>query len=134
MTVSFNKQVFNDGPRNYVARFFGLGDGTGVQLTNYKIIDVASMSPPGSASLKIRRSDFKVLGGIVQLLWDAPAPVVFAELQLSDNFDWRYYGGQSTRGVANATGSVLLTTLGFDVGSSFDLTLACIKGVGTQFG
>lgn len=134
MTVSIQRQVLIDGPRNYVVRVSGLGDGSGVQLTNYKIIDVSAMTPQGGPSLKIRRSDFKILGGVLQLSWDAPLPVVFAEFQLSDNFDWRYFGGQSTRGIANATGSVLLTTLGFDVGSSFDLTLNATKGVGSPTG
>lgn len=134
MTVSVQTQVFIDGPRNYVVRAWGLGDGSGVQLVNYKIIDVKAMTPNSGPSFKIRRSDFKVLGGVLQLSWDAPSPVVFAEFQLSDNFEWRYFGGASTRGIAGATGSVLLSTLGFDVGSSFDLTLGCTKGVGSPTG
>lgn len=122
-------QVLLDGPRNYAIRLTSVQDGTGIQQTGIKVIDVAAMSPPGGPSFKIRRLDFRVMGGIVQLLWEAPTPAVFAELQLADSLDWHRFGGQSTRNVANATGSILLTTLGFDVGSSYDLTFECSKGV-----
>lgn len=119
-----------DGPRNYVLRVTGVQDGTGVQVTNLKVIDVSALQPPAGPSFKIRRLGFRVLGGIVQLAWDAPTPRVFAELQLADHgLDWYRFGGQSTLGVANATGSVLLSTLGFDVGSSYDLTFECSKGI-----
>ncbi len=122
-------QVLMDGPRNFVIRITGVQDGTGVQEVLVKKIDVTAMSPPAGASFKIRELDFRVLGGIVQLLWEAPTPRVFAEVQLADSLDWNRFGGQSTLGVANATGSVLLSTLGFDVGSSYDITFECIKGV-----
>ena len=131
-------QVLIDGARNFVIRLTGVQDGTGTQLNYLKVIDVDTMNPPAGPSFKIRRLQFKVLGGIVQLAWETselPAnPRTFAELQLTgDERDYRF-GGMSTRGIPNATGSVLLSTLGFDVGSSFDLTFECIKGVGTQFG
>ena len=121
--MQIRSQVLIDGARNFVIRLNAVGDGTGVQLTNVKVVDVSAMTPPAGASFKLHHLGFRVLGGVVQLSWDAPAPVIFAELQLADSLDWRQFGGQSTRGVSGATGSVLLSTLGFDVGSSFDLTL-----------
>ncbi len=131
-------QVLIDGARNFVIRLTGVQDGTGTQLTNVKVIDVATMMPPSGPSFKIRRMQFKVMGGIVQLAWETSvlpaAPKTFAELQLTGDDHYFRFGGQSTRGVPNATGSVLLSTLGFDVGSSYDLTIEAIKGVGTQFG
>ena len=136
--VSQTSQVLIDGARNYVIRLVGVQDGSGTQTLNQKVIDVTTMNPPAGPSFKIRRIQFKVLGGIIQLAWETSAlpaaPRTFAELQLAgDERDYRF-GGMSTRGIPNATGSVLLSTLGFDVGSSYDLTLECIKGVGTQFG
>lgn len=122
-------QTLVDGARNFVIRLTGLGDGTGVQQTLVKVINVATMTPPAGPSFKIKRADFRVFGGIVELLWEAPTPVVFAELTLADDIDWEGFSAQSTRGISGATGSVLLSTKGFDVGSSYDLTFGCIKGV-----
>lgn len=122
-------QVLIDGARNFCIRLTGVGDGTGVQQTLVRVINVASMTPPAGTSFKIKKLGFRVLGGIVELLWEAPTPVVFAELQLADHVDWRDFGGQSTKGGFGATGNVLLSTKGFDVGSSYDLTISCIKGV-----
>lgn len=135
--ASIQSQVLLDGARNFVIRLSAVQDGSGIQLTNVKIVDVTLMKPPAGPHLKIEHIGFRVLGGIVQLGWeslDPVNPVPFSELQLADSLDWRRFGGQSTLNVPNATGNILLSTLGFDVGSSFDLTLECIKGVGTQFG
>ena len=134
MAISTTSQVLLDGPRNFVIRITGVEDGSGLQLTNLKVIDVTAMSPPAGPSLKIMVTQFAVFGGIVQLLWDAPTPRVFAELQLADDRNHRSYGGQSTLGVPGATGSVLLSTLGFDLGSSYDIVFECIKGIGTPTG
>ena len=134
MAVSLNSQVLTDAARNFVIRLTGLGDGTGIQLTNVKVVDVEAMTPPAGPSLKVTRYDSRIFGGIVTLSWEAPLPVVFAELQLSDHVDWRYFGGQSTLNVPDATGSILLSTRDFTVGSSFDLTLSCVKGVGSPKG
>lgn len=120
-------QVLHDGARNFVIRLTGVGDGTGVQQTNVKVIDVTAMVPRANKSFKIRRTQFKVLGGIVQLSWDAPIPKAFAEYQLAGDEDTSRFGGQSARGVTDPTGSVLLSTLGFDVGSSYDLTIEGVK-------
>lgn len=122
-------QTLIDGARNFVIRLTGVGDGSGVQQTLARVINVANMTPPAGPSFKIKRADFRVFGGIVELLWEAPTPVVFAELQLADDVNWEGFGGQSSKGVFGATGNVLLSTKGFDVGSSYDLTFMCIKGV-----
>ena len=118
-----------DGPRNFVIRITGVQDGTGTQEVLVKKIDVTAMSPPAGPSLKVRQMQFMVLGGIVQLLWEAPVPRVYAEVQLAGTRDYNKFGGESTLGVVNPTGSVLLSTLGFDVGSSYDIVFECIKGV-----
>lgn len=126
-----------DGPRNYVVRLTGVQDGSGVQLLNLKVVDVAAMSPPAGPHLKVMKKQFAVLGGIVELAWesgDPVNPVPFAELQLTGERDNRPYGGMSTLGVPNATGSILLSTYGFDVGSSFDLTLECNKNIANPNG
>ncbi len=129
-------QVLIDGPRNFVIRLTGVQDSSGLQLTALKVVDVTLMNPPAGPHLKVRKLDWRVLGGIVELLWEQSVgtPVAFAELQLADHLDWRNFGGESTRTVANATGSILLSTRSFDVGSSYDLTLECIKGVGNPNG
>lgn len=122
-------QTLIDGARNFVIRLTGVGDGTGVQQTLARVINVATMTPPAGSSFKIWRADFRVFGGIVELAWEAPTPVVFAELQLAGEVNWEGFGGQSSKGVVGATGNVLLSTKGFDVGSSYDLTFRGIKGV-----
>ena len=78
-------QVLADGARNFTVRLSAVQDGTGVQQTLVKVIDVSAMDPPSGPSFKIVRIDFRVLGGIVELLWEAPAPELFAELQLADH-------------------------------------------------
>ncbi len=135
--ASVKSQVLIDGARNFVIRLFAVQDGTGTQLTNLKVVDVSAMNPPAGPHLKVMRTKFAVLGGIVELAWesgDPVNPVPFAELQLADTRDDRRFSGLSTLGVPNATGNILLSTYGFDIGSSFDLTLECIKGIGNPNG
>ncbi len=135
--ASVKTQVLIDGARNYVVRLSAGQDGTGIQLLNLKVVDVAGMNPPAGSHFKVMCIDAQVLGGIVELAWesgDPVNPVPFARLQLAEDHDYRRFGGQSTKGVPNATGSIYLSTLGFDIGSSFDLTLECIKGVGNPRG
>lgn len=130
--ASVSSQVLRDGARNFVLRLSARGDGTGVQLTNVKVVNVAAMSPPAGSGFKIRRLDSTVFGGTVELAWeslDPVNPVPFAELQFAgEEHEFERFGGLSTQNVPNATGNVLLSTYGFDAQSGFTIVLEAIKG------
>jgi hypothetical protein len=128
MAMQVTSQTLYDNARNVVMRFTGVSDGSGDEI-NVKKVDVAAMSPPAGASLKIRRVNYSVAGGILRMLWDANDPAEFADLQGFDHVDYRRFGGLINGGGDTATGSILFSTLGFDAGSSYDVTIEMIKGI-----
>lgn len=137
-----NTRVLYDGPRNFVVRRSGRQDASGLQEVLSPVWDVAAMRPPAGPALAIERIQFTVLGGIVTLFWDTGDPasaVEFLDLQLAETLDLKRWGGM--RASANTvgasvvpTGNVLLSTFGFDSGSSYSLVVECIKGVGSPTG
>lgn len=128
MAISTTTQTIIDGARNVVMKFTGVADGPGDEVNVLKV-DVAAMNPPAGPSLKVRKISAWTFNGIVQLSWDADTPQPFAELQLSSVNDYTRFGGLTNSGGPTATGSILLSTQGFNLGSSYDITIEMIKGV-----
>lgn len=128
MPNQVTSHTHTDGVRNVVMTFTGVADGSGVQETNVKKVDVTAMLPPGSRSLKIRTIRYSIQGGIVRLLWDAPSPKEFADLSgFGGSEDYTRFGGL-VNDAPSATGSILLSTLNFVLGSSYNITLEMTKG------
>jgi hypothetical protein len=121
-------RVVLDGPRRVTMHFTGIGDGSGIQETNVVKVNVAGLNPPGGARTKVRAIKYDVTGvGVVVLSWDGASPTPFLTLSGSaDHVDYSDFGGLHDDN-PNPTGNILLSTLGFDVGSVYNITLDLIK-------
>jgi len=127
--VTTLQQLYDNG-RNTVTKFTFISGGTDQALT--KVVDVTALQPPAGPHLKIRHIyyDINAQQGLVRLLWDAPpAPVDLLDLRGMDDQNFWRYGGLNSKGVLNATGSILVETQGFQLNESYSITLEMIKGV-----
>lgn len=125
----FTLQTIVDGARNCVVKATFISGGTDQTIT--KIVDVTLLHPPAGTSLKVRKIDYNIQpSGLVRLYWDAPpTPVDMLDLTGFDNIDFRHFGGLTNNGGGNATGSILISTQGFTIGSNYTIVLEMIKGV-----
>lgn len=129
MADTVNSQVIEDGPRNYVIRLTNISDGTGE--SDVVKVDVSGLTGPdvGVAPdrVAIKSIDYNVQGfDYVTLEFDATADDEIAVLGQGVGylpFDPPVNNPKSS----GYTGDVLLTTSGGASGSSYDITLHCIK-------
>lgn len=124
--ISTTSQILHDGVRNVVVQLTGISDGTG-QETNVVKIDASELNPPADSGLKIKRVRYAVVGGVVQLSWAADDPQPFLNLAISDEFDYAKIGGLKNGGGDTANGDILLSTIGFELNSSYSITLEMVK-------
>lgn len=121
-------QVLRDGARNLVVKATFISGGADQAPT--KIVDVSTFQPPAGPHLKVIRIDYNIQpSGLVRLQWDAPAPVDMLDLTGFDVNDYRQFGGIWNNGGPNVTGSILVSTVGFTIGSNYTIILEMIKGV-----
>lgn len=129
MAMAVTAQVLEEGQRNLIMLFTGVGDGSGDESLVTKV-DVSALNPPCKA-VKVKRLTYDVAYGAVTLLWDALVPVEFAALDGHDTIDAEPYGGIINKGGPSATGDILLSTAGFELNSTYTLILEMVKkGVG----
>lgn len=124
MSVSSTTQRLEFGSRNVAFNLTGLGDGLG-QETLVKKVDGTTLTPI-SLKLRVERISGTVDFGVVVLYWDAPTPVRFAVLSGQVDIDFNRIGGL-TNNAAYPTGSILLSTLGFELNSTYDLLIEMVK-------
>lgn len=124
MSVSSTVQKLEYGPRNVSFHLTGLGDGGG-QETLVKKVD-AQLLQPVSLRLRFERISGVVDYGAVILYWDAPIPTRIAVLSGQFNLDFTRIGGL-TNNAASPTGSVLLSTVGFELNSTYDILIELVK-------
>lgn len=125
MAVTTTSQILHDGVRNVVMQFTGIADGAGGE-TNVVKVDVSELNPP-ARFVSIRRVQYTVVGGILQLLWGADTPVPFLNLEGHDEFDYSRITAMKNGGGDTANGDILFSTLGFDAGASYSVTLDMVK-------
>lgn len=118
-------QTLYDGARNVTMQFTGIGDGNGDETNVVKVRALDLLPVP--KSLKIMKVTYDISGGLVQLLWAADSPVPFLNLSAFNALDYTSIGGLITQGGDTANGDILLSTLGFDAGSSYTVTLEMVK-------
>lgn len=128
MPNQVTSRIILDGIRRATVQFTGIGDGSGNQEANVKKVDVSLLNPVGSVHMKVRAIKYDVYGGVVVLSWDAPAPLPFLTLSnAADHVDYSGFGGIHSDQVPGATGSILLSTIGFDIGSTYTITIDLVK-------
>ena len=124
MPISTTSQTVYDGVRNVVMQFTGRSDGSG-QETNVVKVDVSELTP-SCAKVRIEKIVYDVDGGVIELLWDAQTPVPFLELATSGAFDYCRAPLQNGGG-DTASGDILLSTKGFELNSSYSITIEMKK-------
>lgn len=124
--MQVTSQIVVDGARNFIVHLTGYSD-DGAGENAVEKINVSALTPPCS-SLRLQRINGSVNGGSVRLLWEADIPVEFAILGGGQVEVCHELGaGLNNNAGTSATGDVLLSTVGFDVGSNYDLTLKMVK-------
>ena len=125
--ITTTSQKLHDGARNVVMQFTGISDGgVGDQETNVVKVDV-SLLLPVPTSVKLLLATYEVVGGLVQLLWDADDPVPFLNLASVNEIDYRKIGGLVNPVGPTGSGNILFSTMGFDAGSSYSIKLEMVK-------
>ena len=124
MAISTTSQTVYDGLRNVIMQFTGRSDGSG-QETNIVKVDVSAMAPPCDR-VRVEKITYDVKGGVVELLWDAQTPTPFHELAQAGEF---HYCSSPLQNSADdtASGDILLSTKGFELDSSYSITIEMKK-------
>mgnify|MGYP003396038422 CR=1 FL=1 len=124
--IQTTSQTVFDGERNAVMQFTGVSDGTG-QETNVVKVSVSSLTNP-CRRVAIKRIEYNISGGIVRLLWDDNDPIEFLDLSdLGNDLNYKNIMGLQNIASNSASGDVLFSTIGFDVGSAYTIKLDLIK-------
>src|SRR5512143_2515143 len=91
-------QTIENGQRNLIMKFTNVSDGTGE--SGVVKVDASTFTPPLTTSLKVRKIEYNVTGGAVEMLWDASTDVPFAYLAGYGCMDL-----EDTQGIVNNAGS-----------------------------
>ena len=130
-------QIIYDNNQNAVVVLTGYNDGS-ANDTLITAVDCQSLTylPP---YLKILEMSWDVNGGVVRLFWDDTDPLQFANLASIGDRNYRFFGGMQNPLASNnnpralPSGNILLSTIGFDVGSSYQIKLVVRKKYHNRF-
>lgn len=120
--------VLAAGPRNYVARFTNISDGTGESLVLK--VDISTLSLGNGVAptkVSVKEIQWSIQGFTsVQLYWDHTVDVLISALASGNGY--AEYGtlGMLIDPGATPTGDVLLSTAGAISGATYDITLALV--------
>lgn len=128
MADTVSTQTIANGPRNLIIKITNESDGTGESGVVKVDATSATFGAPG-IHLKIARIVFAVNSGAVRLQWDASSATDAVILAGFGTLDYSFFGGLPNPNNAGATGKIKLTTVGFALNSSYDITLEMIKAV-----
>ncbi len=129
MAIEATTTLVHDGERNLSVLLTGLCDGTGNDETNVLKIDVSEYMPSGGR-VRINKVTYSVAFGVVKLSWDASPPQDFLVLDGEGKFDFCHQGGLANRSDSETgNGDILLSTVGFDLNSSYSIKLDMTKRV-----
>lgn len=126
MAITATTQIVHDGTRNVTMLLTGLCDGTGGDETNVVKVDVSALDP-NLGTVKVEKITYDVGYGVVKLSWDAVTPVDFLVLEGLGAFDFTTCGGLVNTAGETATGDIVLSTVAFDLNSSYSILLKMIK-------
>lgn len=122
--IQTTQQVLHNGARHAVIQVTGVSDGSGNEKNVVKI----RLSDLGVKNIGVRKIVYNIGYGVVQLSWDALTPVPFATLP--DGYgmiDYSRISSLKNGGGKGATGDILLSTVGFELASSYMLTIDLVK-------
>ena len=131
MAMVATTQVLHDGVRNVVMQLNGVAnaDAGPNSETNAVKVDVSELIPAGDRQLKMRKIGYNVAGGSVHLIWAGDDPTPFAVLSGQGELDYLFVGGARNPGSQEplTSGDILLSTIGFESGSSYSIHLEMVK-------
>jgi hypothetical protein len=137
MTIEAQVLTVYDGGLNATLQLTGRSDGQGGQETNELKVDLSALAgsyQAKAASVRIDEVEFVVQGGTqggyVKLLWDAPTPVEFLQLNGVGEFTyWKEGGLQNIPKQADpsVSGNILLSTINFGQDSTYSIVLKLRK-------
>lgn len=125
MAIITTTQTLEEGPRNLIVQWTGRSDGSGSEDLVRKV-DVSELSPK-CGSVKINRISGSVDFGVVELYWDALDPKKFATLSGTIDLDYCKAGGLTNNAGLPKTGDLLLSTVGFELNSTYVLLVEMVK-------
>lgn len=118
-----------DGGRTAVLHLSGLCE-AGEAETLVAKTDVKTMTPP-ARKLRIKKIDYNVSGGIVSIYRDTTDPTKLIDLAGTGEFDYAAFNGLPEPADIDLSdkdsGNLLLSTKGFDIGSSYAIRIELIK-------
>lgn len=125
--LTVTSTILHDGERNVTMLFSAVSDGVGQEVNTVKV-DVTALTPP-CKRVAILGAEYEVVGGIVQMAWEAVDPIVFDNLAFGGTRDYRRVGGLTVPvdPGGGVTGNLVFSTIGFDVGSSYSIKLDMVK-------
>ena len=129
--------ILYDNNQNTTVLITGLNDGS-PNDTLLTVVDLSTLTylPPFVA---IRWMDWDVNGGVVKLFWDEADPYQFETLASIGNRDYTFISGLQNPGRnplfgnSGGNGNILLSTVGFDVGSSYTIRMKLRKKFHSRF-
>lgn len=130
MADAVTTQTIENGSRNLVMKFTNVSAGTGESAVTK--VDASALGL--TTSLKVRKIEYNVTGGGLQMLWDATTDVVFAYLSGYGCIDLTDTQGIVNNAGSGVTGDINFTTSGFiaegasNPASGYTATLYMIKG------
>ena len=126
MAMTVTSKVLYEGVRNITMQFTGTSDGSGDEDLVTKV-DVSVLNPP-CKRVAIEKITYDVAYGILKMFWDALTPVEFMSLGTAGVFDYDKIGGlQNTPFEEDVTGDILFSTEGFELNSTYAITLEMVK-------
>ena len=125
MTIATTVQTLHEGPRNLIMQWTGVSDGAGSENL-VKKVDVSELTPACEA-VSVRKITGTVDFGIVELYWDALTPLKFAELSGTIDLDYDRISGLRNDAGGGVNGDLLLSTVGFELDSIYNLQIEMIK-------
>ena len=132
MSIALTVNKTYDGPRRAVIQASAMtaDDAAPDNLTLAKLVNLKTLDPVPE-SVRIESISGGVEYGVVELYWEALPPVRFAVLSGNAiNFDYAKTGGlRQPTGSTNATGNILISTVGFAPTSTLMLDIGLVKRV-----
>lgn len=127
MAFQTTNQIVHDGARSVVVHLNGVCDGGVFGDEKLEMKVMASCLSPPARNLKMNRIDYNVSGGIVSLWRQADDPVKICDMAGTGFFDYSNVGGMPSNAGPSENGDLLISTTGFDAGSSYSIKLDMIK-------
>lgn len=136
MADTVSSTIIENGPRSFVIKLTNFSDGTGESnITKATAAQLGATTQAGLQHMKLRKIEYAVPTGLVQIQWKATTNIDAAILAGTHTLDF-----SDTQGIINdagtgVTGDVTLTTQGFKAvataASGYMIVLYFVKGIGT---